>query len=149
MRKFIISALHALTSRRSAGVLVAMVATSLTLVGSTAQAEPQSGKVSAQATDRNGVCEVGEACLFYNSNCQGSFIDFSGWVDDFAGYTFVSDGAGKGQRVKNNAASARNRDSRLDGPDLVQLGLPRAATTTSPRRRTARTCRTPTTKTPH
>jgi hypothetical protein len=46
------------------------------------------------------------------SNCHGSFIDFGGTVDDFVGYRFLSNGAGKGQLVKNNAASARNRDSR-------------------------------------
>jgi len=113
MQKFM-STLRALTSRGLAGVLVATAAVGLALAGGTAaQAEPQqpNGKVSVQSTDHNGLCEVGELCLYYNSNCQGSFIDFGGPVNDFAGYTFLSNGAGKGQPVKNNAASARNRDT--------------------------------------
>ncbi|MTD53301.1 peptidase inhibitor family I36 protein [Amycolatopsis pithecellobii] len=114
--------------RRFAGVLVATVVAGLGLIGGTAahaqpaptpaaqvqpaQVQPAqpNGKLSVQYTSYNGVCEVGEVCLYYNSNCQGSFADFGGWVDDFAGYTFRSSGAGKGQPVKNNAASARNRD---------------------------------------
>ncbi|GAA1636608.1 M23 family metallopeptidase [Catellatospora bangladeshensis] len=67
------------------------------------------------ATARNGVCEDGEVCLYYNSNHEGSLVDFSGSVRDYgtgAGcVTFISAGSGRGQCVKNNAASVWNRKS--------------------------------------
>ncbi len=69
---------------------------------------------SAQAaTARNGVCEDGEFCLYYNSNQQGSVSDFAGSVSDYGTgsdcYHFLGDGAGKGLCVKNRAASVWNR----------------------------------------
>ncbi|MGH3663519.1 MAG: M23 family metallopeptidase [Micromonosporaceae bacterium] len=67
------------------------------------------------ATARNGVCEDGEVCLYYNSNHEGSLVDFNGSIQDYgtgAGcVTFVSSGNGQGQCVKNNAAAAWNRKS--------------------------------------
>ena len=56
----------------------------------------------------NGVCEYGEICFHWDSNLGGSFRDYVGQTPDFAGDTFVSSGAGQGQRVKNNSASAKN-----------------------------------------
>jgi murein DD-endopeptidase MepM/ murein hydrolase activator NlpD len=69
------------------------------------------------ATARNGVCESGEFCLYYNSDTEGSVSDFSGSVSDYGAsqpscYEFKGSGAGKGQCVKNNAASAWNRTGR-------------------------------------
>lgn len=65
------------------------------------------------ATARNGVCEDGEFCLYYNSNQQGSVSDFDKSVGDYGTgsdcYHFLGTGAGKGLCVKNNAASAWNR----------------------------------------
>ena len=67
------------------------------------------------ATARNGVCEDGEFCLYFNSNNQGSLIDFSGSTKDYGTGSgcdkFISSGNGRGQCVKNNAASAWNRKS--------------------------------------
>ncbi|MGH3735045.1 MAG: peptidase inhibitor family I36 protein [Micromonosporaceae bacterium] len=67
------------------------------------------------ATAGNGVCESGEFCLYYNSDNQGSLRDFSGSVSNYGTGTgcikYVSSGSGRGQCVKNNAASAWNRRS--------------------------------------
>ncbi len=60
---------------------------------------------TAQAETR---CSTLYLCLYYNSNQQGSFRVFVTNTPDFAGYTFTGDGAGYGQAVKNNAASATN-----------------------------------------
>lgn len=67
-------------------------------------------------TARNGVCEVGEFCLYYNSNQSGSMVDLGGsdanYGSDPANCTkFITGTAagGRGLCVKNNAASAWNR----------------------------------------
>nr|WP_291414136.1 peptidase inhibitor family I36 protein [Actinophytocola sp.] len=60
----------------------------------------------------DGVCQSGEFCLYYNSGHQGSLADFVLGVRDFSTVRFVGPGAGKGQ-VKNNAASACNKDDDL------------------------------------
>ncbi|MET9631252.1 peptidase inhibitor family I36 protein [Lentzea sp. NPDC006480] len=66
------------------------------------------------ATARNGVCEDGEFCLYYNSNQAGSISDFNTSISDYGDeqpscYEFKSDGNGKGLCVKNEAASVWNR----------------------------------------
>jgi len=72
---------------------------------------------SAQAaTARNGVCEVGEFCYYYNSNQAGSVSDFTASVANYATtqpscYDFKGAGAGKGLCIKNQAASVWNRSS--------------------------------------
>jgi murein DD-endopeptidase MepM/ murein hydrolase activator NlpD len=71
---------------------------------------------SAQAATRNGVCESGEFCLYYNSNQQGSVSDFTTSISDYGSsqpscYDFKGSGAGKGLCVKNHAASVRNNAS--------------------------------------
>jgi hypothetical protein len=63
---------------------------------------------------RNGVCEVGEFCLYFGSNLSGSVSDFTGSIPDYGPsqptcYEFKGPGAGQGQCVKNNAASASNK----------------------------------------
>lgn len=71
---------------------------------------------AATAAARNGVCESGEFCLYYNSDQQGSRVDLVNSQRDYGSgsgcITFVSSGAGQGQCVKNNAASARNLTGR-------------------------------------
>ncbi|NEB04667.1 hypothetical protein [Streptomyces sp. SID13726] len=78
------------------------VATALMSVAGISQA----GALSYSGT----TCESLRPCLslYYNSNQQGSHTSFYGYgdLDNLAGYTFASDSAGKGQPVKNNAASA-------------------------------------------
>lgn len=91
---------------RVQGILVGTLMTIAALAVTTTPASAASG---------NGVCESGygsgELCLYYNSNLQGSMRDFFYEVRDFAGYRYLTPGAGQGQYVKNNAASAWNRDT--------------------------------------
>ncbi|WP_320671651.1 peptidase inhibitor family I36 protein [Patulibacter defluvii] len=71
---------------------------------------------SASAAARDGVCESGEFCLYYNSDQAGSVSDFAGSISDYGAsqpdcYDFKGPGAGQGVCVKNNAASVWNRTS--------------------------------------
>ncbi|MCP2341428.1 CHAP domain-containing protein [Actinomadura rupiterrae] len=68
----------------------------------------------ASAASRDGVCDSGEFCYYYNSNEAGSVSDFTGSVGDYGTvqpscYDFKGPGAGQGLCVKNNAASVWNR----------------------------------------
>jgi hypothetical protein len=92
--------------------LVAAAALSLTAFATGASATPAPGGPSAQSA-LDGVCQSGEFCLYYNSGHHGSFTDFELGVKDFSTVKFIADGAGKGQLVKNNAASACNKDDNL------------------------------------
>ncbi len=90
---------------------VAMAALGAALLGATVVGVP-----SAQAaTAKNGVCESGEVCLYYNSNHQGSLVDFAGSVKNYGTGSgcvrYVGAGNGRGKCVKNNAASVWNRKS--------------------------------------
>ncbi|MFC0038489.1 peptidase inhibitor family I36 protein [Actinomadura rayongensis] len=71
----------------------------------------------ASAAGRNGVCDSGEFCYYYNSDNKGSVSDFTGSVADYGAsqpscYDFKGAGAGKGVCVKNHAASVWNRSSK-------------------------------------
>ncbi|MGS0683683.1 peptidase inhibitor family I36 protein [Nakamurella sp. GG22] len=75
----------------------------------------------AFAASRDGHCDAGEFCLYYNSNQAGSVSDFTGSISDYGStqpscYDFKGAGNGKGVCVKNNAASVWNRTS---GPVTV------------------------------
>lgn len=80
------------------------------------------GAMPAQAaTARNGVCESGEFCYYYNSNYAGSVSDFNSSISNLGDsqpscYDFKSAGAGQSICVKNHAASVWNRTS---GPVTV------------------------------
>jgi surface antigen len=68
----------------------------------------------AFAAGRDGSCDSGEFCYYYNSNEAGSLSDFTGSISDLGAtqptcYDFKSAGAGQGVCVKNNAASVWNR----------------------------------------
>lgn len=68
----------------------------------------------AYAAARDGHCDSGEFCYYYNSGEAGSVSDFTGSVGDYGTtqpscYDFKGAGAGKGVCVKNNAASVWNR----------------------------------------
>ena len=72
---------------------------------------------SAAAGDRNGKCESGEFCYYYNSGNKGSLSDFRGSVANYGDkqpscYEYKGKGKGKGRCVKNDAASAWNRSSK-------------------------------------
>ncbi|MFC4908857.1 peptidase inhibitor family I36 protein [Actinomadura gamaensis] len=68
----------------------------------------------AMAAGRNGVCDPGEFCYYFNSGEKGSVSDFTGSVADYGAkqpscYDFKGAGNGRGVCVKNNAASVWNR----------------------------------------
>ncbi|MFC5181801.1 peptidase inhibitor family I36 protein [Actinomadura harenae] len=68
----------------------------------------------ASAASRDGVCDSGEFCYYYNSNQAGSISDFTGSISDYGTtqptcYDFKGPGNGQGVCVKNNAASVWNR----------------------------------------
>ncbi|MGI5166676.1 peptidase inhibitor family I36 protein [Spirillospora sp. CA-253888] len=71
----------------------------------------------ASAAARNGSCESGEFCYYFNSDNKGSVSDFTGSVSDYGAkqpscFEFKGAGSGKGQCVKNAAASVWNRSSK-------------------------------------
>jgi peptidoglycan hydrolase-like amidase len=72
---------------------------------------------AASAAGRDGTCDSGEFCYYYNSNEAGSVSDFTGSEDDYGTtqptcYEFKGAGNGQGVCVKNNAASVWNRTSK-------------------------------------
>jgi hypothetical protein len=106
MRKSALSALKRITFVALMGALVGV-----SMGAATANA----------ATARNGSCEAGEFCLYYNSDHAGSVSDFTTSVPDYGDeqpscYDFKGAGNGKGLCVKNEAASVWNRTS---GPVTV------------------------------
>ncbi|MEU6407659.1 SpoIID/LytB domain-containing protein [Microbispora sp. NPDC046933] len=71
----------------------------------------------ASAAARDGVCDSGEFCYYFNSGNQGSLSDFTGPVGDYGTrqpscFDFKGPGTGKGKCVKNAAASVWNRSSK-------------------------------------
>ncbi|MFI0791845.1 SpoIID/LytB domain-containing protein [Micromonospora rubida] len=68
----------------------------------------------ASAAGRDGACDSGEFCYYYNSNQAGSISDFTDSLGDYGTtqpscYEFKGAGSGQGVCVKNNAASVWNR----------------------------------------
>ncbi len=71
----------------------------------------------ASAASRDGVCDSGEFCYYYNSGEAGAVSDFTTSVSDYGTtepscYDFKGSGAGAGTCIKNNAASVWNRSSK-------------------------------------
>lgn len=69
---------------------------------------------TASAAERDGICDSGEVCFYYNSNGKGSVSDFNGSIPNYGSrrpdcYEFKGSGNGRGNCVKNNAASVWNR----------------------------------------
>lgn len=72
---------------------------------------------SAHAAARDGVCDEGEFCYYYNSFQQGSVSDFTTSVKDYGTtqpdcYEFRGPGAGRRECIKNQAASVWNRSDK-------------------------------------
>ncbi|GIH16812.1 peptidase inhibitor family I36 protein [Rugosimonospora africana] len=70
----------------------------------------------ANAAGRDGVCDSGEFCYYYNSDEAGAVSDFTTSVSDYGTtepscYDFRGSGNGAGTCIKNNAASVWNRSS--------------------------------------
>jgi len=101
-----------MAKRRIAAVasMIALVVAGLGVTSASAAPEPAAPAPAELRimNELDGVCDRNEVCFYYNSNWQGSVADFNSSVSDFAGYEFVGLGAGKGQQVKNNAASVCN-----------------------------------------
>ncbi|MET7327083.1 peptidase inhibitor family I36 protein [Nonomuraea sp. NPDC005650] len=92
--------------------ILATATTAMALGGTVLAAAPP-----ASAASRDGVCDTGEFCYYFNSNNQGSLSDFTGSIDDYATtqptcYDFKGAGEGKGKCIKNAAASVWNRSSK-------------------------------------
>jgi hypothetical protein len=90
-----------------------VAATAAVLLGGTVLATTS----PASAASRDGVCDSGEFCYYFNSGNEGSVSDFTGSVADYATeqptcYDFKGPGAGKGQCIKNAAASVWNRSGK-------------------------------------
>ena len=71
----------------------------------------------AGAAGRDGTCNSGEFCYYFNSGEAGSVSDFTSSLDDYGAtqptcYEFKGAGNGKGMCVKNHAASVWNRSSK-------------------------------------
>lgn len=69
------------------------------------------------ASARNGKCETGEFCYFFNSHHKGSVSDFKKSIPDYGTkqpscYDFKGKGKGKDKCIKNEAASAWNRSNK-------------------------------------
>ena len=89
-------------------ILAALSTAVVLLLGGLVVAQP------AAAAGRDGRCDSGEFCYYYNSGNAGSISDFSDSLDDYGAtqpscYEFKGAGTGKGVCVKNNAASVWNR----------------------------------------
>lgn len=72
----------------------------------------------AHAAARDGFCNPGEFCFYYNSNLQGSVSDHVGSLANYGAtqptcYEFKSSGNGQGRCIKNDAASAWNRTGKF------------------------------------
>jgi len=96
---------------RHVRALTSLLATVAVVAGSVALAGP------AAAASRDGVCNSGEFCYYYNSGETGSVSDFTDSLDDYGTtqptcYEFKGAGNGKGLCVKNNAASVWNRSGK-------------------------------------
>lgn len=71
---------------------------------------------AAHASDQDAQVDGNEMIFFFNSNYGGSWSDFLSQRTNLAGYKFLTNGNGKGQYVKNNAASVsswRNAAARV------------------------------------
>lgn len=71
----------------------------------------------AFADTRDGQCNSGEFCYYYNSNEAGAISDFTDSLDDYGTtqpscYEFKGTANGHDQCIKNNAASVWNRSNR-------------------------------------
>lgn len=80
-----------------------------TLAATSAVAVP-----AADAAPRNGVCEPGEFCVYFNSGQQGSVSDFTSSLGNYGTtqpscYEFRGPGNGRGLCIKNAGASVWNR----------------------------------------
>jgi hypothetical protein len=87
-------------------------------IGSAVAALAALAPAPSAAPIRNGKCEVGEFCLYYQYDLQGSVSDFTTSISNYGTsqpdcYEFKGAGAGQHQCVKNRALSGYNRTSHV------------------------------------
>lgn len=80
--------------------------------------EPASGAAASDApsvnqgprilANKDGVCHLGEFCLYNSLDLQGSLADFTGPEPDYKQHFFVSAGAGQNTTVAQNSRSFIN-----------------------------------------
>lgn len=84
------------------------------LAGASALAIIATATPAFAVTELDGTCSAGsgngEWCAYYYLNTAGSRVDFLFNKPSFVGYTFITNGAGVGQSVMNNATSMQNWD---------------------------------------
>lgn len=110
-RSALLTSMLATLALLAAGATLASSATAQSTLGAQTSTTARS---AAAAAGRNGTCDTGEFCYYYNSDEAGSVSDFSDSLDDYGTtepscYDFKGSGNGKGVCVKNNAASVWNR----------------------------------------
>ncbi|RLK61497.1 peptidase inhibitor family I36 protein [Actinokineospora cianjurensis] len=94
------------------GIIRTTVAAAATVAFAAISVTPASA-----ATARNGICEVGEFCLYWGQNRSGSVSDFATSIPNYGDnqptcYEYKTPNLpGYGLCVKNNATSAWNRRS--------------------------------------
>ncbi|MFD0569402.1 hypothetical protein ACFQ0T_09160 [Kitasatospora gansuensis] len=127
------------------------------VVGALATASPASASIS---TGSYGVedCDAQCVVLYFNTGYGGSHTVIHSdtptggeGIRDLAGYTFQSGGAGQGQSLKNNAASAKARVWGIDASVTVYFNsgyAGPATSSTTPSTRPPGSSRTRTTRTP-
>jgi hypothetical protein len=106
-------------------------------IGATATLAVSLAGTANAATPPNGICEVGEFCLYYQTGLVGSLSDFNTTIPNHGDtqptcYEFKTPGR-QGLCVKNNARSVWNR--RQGFPAFTSTASPaalRAAPTTPP-----------------
>lgn len=98
-------------TRSSTKNRVALAGLAAAVLGTTLAAAP-----AAQAAARDGKCDSGEFCVYFNSNQKGSVSDFKTSIPDYGAtqpgcFEYRGPGKGKGKCVKNEGASVWNRTS--------------------------------------
>jgi murein DD-endopeptidase MepM/ murein hydrolase activator NlpD len=87
-----------------------LLAVGVALAGSSVLGAPP-----AHAAAQDGHCDPGEFCLYFNSGQTGSMVDMTNGHKDYGStpatcIKFITRGDGRDRCVKNNAASAWNRE---------------------------------------
>lgn len=95
------------TKRSVAATAISIAAAAAMITGSAAPASADQEAKHRRATGKNGICEVGELCLYYLQNFRGPVFDLylsdSNFSDDrFPGTVILAD---------NNTESFWNRDT--------------------------------------
>ncbi|WP_328612829.1 peptidase inhibitor family I36 protein [Amycolatopsis sp. NBC_00355] len=100
------------------GTLGRRVGTAALAIGSAITVLAAVAPAASAAPVRNGKCEAGEFCLYYEYDLQGSVSDFTTSIPNYGSsqpdcYEFKGPGTGQHACVKNRALSGYNRTSHV------------------------------------